>query len=72
MTIKEGSTGKALYSTYKKSKGGTKWKKTESRRLNPLFIKDDEGNFIDWNLQARFEIGEPLPCIGKKGETVCI
>ena len=68
LTIKEGPTGKALYSTYKKSKGGTKGKKTESRRLNPLFIKDDEGNFIDWNLQARFEIGEALPCIGKTGE----
>ena len=47
LTIKEVPTGKALYTTYKKSKGGTKVKKTESRRLNALFIKDDEGNFID-------------------------
>ena len=61
LRIKEGPQGKQLWSTFKKSKGGTKGKKTEARQLHPLFLINSDGETVDWKLQSRLEIGEPLP-----------
>ena len=47
------SNGKELWSTYRKSKGGNKGETTEPRRLNPLFVKNIDGNPINWKLQER-------------------
>ena len=68
LRIIDGSNGKELWSTYRKSKGGNKGERTEPRRLNPLFVKDIDGNPINWKLQERLEIGEQLPPLGKEGE----
>ena len=68
LTIKKGIDGKELWTTYQKSKGGKKGNKTEPRKLHALFIKDFDGNPIDWNLQTRFSIGEKLPPLGKAGQ----
>ena len=68
LTIKKGIEGKELWTTYQKSKGGKKGNRTLPRKLNPLFIKDLDGNPIDWNLQKRLSIGEKLPPLGQKGK----
>jgi len=68
LRIMDGSTGKELWSTYRKSKGGNKGEKTEPRRLNPLFVKDIDNKPIDWKLQQRLEIGEQLPPLGSEGQ----
>ena len=62
------SNGKELWSTYRKSKGGNKGETTEPRRLNPLFVKDIDGNPINWKLQERLEICEQLPPLGAEGQ----
>ena len=68
LTIKNGIEGKELWTTYQKSKGGKKGNRTEPRKLHALFIKDLDGNPIDWNLQKRFSIGEKLPPLGQEGK----
>ena len=68
LRIIDGSNGKELWSTYRKSKGGNKGETTEPRRLNPLFVKDIDGNPINWKLQERLEIGEQLPPLGAEGQ----
>ena len=68
LSIKDGPNGKELWSTYQKSKGGKRGEKTEPRRLNPLFVRDGDGNTIDWNLQDRIAVGEKLPPLGKEGK----
>ena len=57
-----------MHCTYRKSKGGLKGDKTKPRKLHPLFIKDIDGNRIDWKLQERLEIGEQLPSLGAEGK----
>ena len=64
LRIQDGVNGKELWSIYRKSKGGTKGDKTEPRKLQALFVKDADGNPIDWKLQERIEIGEELPPLG--------
>ena len=68
LTIKNGIEGKELWTTYQKSKGGKKGNKTAPRKLHALFVKDLDGNPIDWNLQKRFSIGERLPPLGQEGK----
>ena len=68
LRIIEGVNGKELHCTYRKSKGGLKGDRTKPRKLHPLFIKDIDGNRIDWKLQERLVIGEQLPSLGKEGE----
>ena len=48
--------------------GGTKGAKTEPRRLHPLLLRDADGTAIDWNLQARLEVGEKLPPLNREGD----
>ena len=48
--------------------GGNKGQKTEPRRLHPLLVRDMDGNTVDWNLQARIQIGEELPPLNREGE----
>ena len=64
LVVKEGVKGDEMHCTYEKSMGGTKGDKTDPRRLYPLLVKDTDGNCIDWNLQNRLKIGEPLPYLG--------
>ena len=64
LRIQDGVNGKELWSIYRKSKGGTKGDKTEPRKLQALFVKDADGNPIDWKLQERIVIGEELPPLG--------
>ena len=72
LSIKEGPKGKELWCNYQKSKGGKRGDKTEPRRLHALFLKDMDGNFVDWNLQARLEAGEQPPSFdeGHGGEVL--
>ena len=48
--------------------GGNKGMKTEPRRLHPALLRDMDGNTVDWNLQARIQIGEELPPLNRLGE----
>ena len=48
--------------------GGTKGAKTEPCRLHPLFLRDADGTVIDWNLKARFPLGEQLPPLNRDGD----
>ena len=59
--------GRELWCMYRKSKGGTKGKKTEPRRLYPLLVYGDDGP-VEWNLLDRVHIGEKLPPLGKEGK----
>ena len=68
LKIIEGTEGKELWSTYRKSMGGLKGHKTKPRKLQPLFVKDADGNLLDWKLQQRLEIGEELPPLGQEGK----
>jgi integrase len=68
LTIKEGIEGKELWTTYQKSKGGKKGDRTEPRKLHALFVRDLDGNPLDWSLQKRFAIGEKLPPLGSLGQ----
>ena len=47
--------------------GGTKGAKTEPRRLHPLLVRDFDGSPINWNLQARLQVGEQLPPLNSEG-----
>ena len=69
LVVIDGVKGDELHCTYEKSKGGTKGDKTDPRRLHPLFVKDENGNPIDWNLQNRLKIGESLPYLGEDSIT---
>lgn len=60
--------GRELWSTYTKSKGGTKGDCTEPRKLNPVFVRESNGEIINWNLLTRFHIGEKLPSLGQPGD----
>ena len=68
LKIMDGTKGKELWSTYRKSMGGLRGDKTKPRKLAPLFVKDADGNLIDWKLQQRLEIGEELPPLGQEGK----
>ena len=68
LRIKSGANGSELWTIYRKSMGGTKGAKTEPRRLHPLLLRDADGTAIDWNLQARLEVGEQLPPLTREGD----
>ena len=68
LRIKDGANGAELWSIYRKSMGGNKGQKTEPRRIHPLMLRDIDGKVIDWNLQARIQIGEQLPPLNRVGE----
>ena len=68
LRIKDGANGKELWTIYQKSMGGTKGAKTEPRRLHPLLVRDADGSAIDWNLQARLQVGEALPPLNRDGD----
>jgi integrase len=68
LRIKIGANGSELWTIYRKSMGGTKGAKTEPRRLHPLLLRDADGTAIDWNLQARLEVGEQLPPLNREGD----
>jgi integrase len=68
LRIKSGANGSELWTIYRKSMGGTKGAKTEPRRLHPLLLRDADGTAIDWNLQARLEVGEQLPPLNRAGD----
>ncbi|WP_320664632.1 site-specific integrase [Prochlorococcus sp. MIT 1223] len=65
--VEEGPEGKELWTSYQKSKGGTKGNRTEPRKLHPLFVRTPKGP-IDWQLLNRFEIEEKLPPLGQEGK----
>ena len=58
LVIKDGVSGAELWTTDRKSMGGTKGAKTEPRMLHPLLLRDPDGTAIDWNLQARLQEGD--------------
>ena len=68
LRVKDGANGSELWSIYRKSMGGKKGAKTEPRRLHPLFLRDADGSAIDWNLQARLQVGEPLLPLNREGD----
>ena len=68
LRIKDGPHGPELWTIYQKSMGGRKGDKTKPRRLQPLLVRDPNGSSIDWNLQARIQIGEELPPLQSNGE----
>ena len=68
LRIKIGANGSELWTIYRKSMGGTKGAKTEPRRLHPLLLRDADCTAIDWNLQARLEVGEKLPPLNREGD----
>ena len=68
LRITSGANESELWTTYRKSMGGTKGAKTEPRRLHPLLLRDADGTAIDWNLQARLEVGEKLPPLNREGD----
>ena len=68
LRIKQGTEGKELWCIYRKSKGGKKGERTEPRQLHPLFVVNENGEPIDWNLQSRVEINESLPPLGQEGK----
>ena len=68
LVVKDGVNGKELWCTYQKSKGGKRGDKTDPRQLHPLLVLDEKNNPINWKLQSRIEIGEPLPPLGRKGK----
>ena len=59
--------GTELWSTYRKSQGGTQGKRTEERRLYPLVVRDIDGSPYEWNLIQRVHLGEQLPALGGPG-----
>ena len=68
LRIKDGTDGAELWTIYQKSMGGIKGAKTEPRRLYPLLLRDADGSAIDWNLQARLQVGEQLPPLSRDGD----
>ena len=68
LRIKSEANGSELWKIYRKSMGGTKGAKTEPRQLHPLLLRDADGTVIDWNLQARLEVGEKLPALNREGD----
>ena len=67
LRIKDGANGPELWTIYRKSMGGTKGAKTEPRRLHPLLVRDFDGSPINWNLQARLQVGEQRPPLNSEG-----
>ena len=57
-----------LWSTYRKSMGGKKGKKTEPRKLWPIPLTDADNKLIDFNLKQRIQLGEEMPYLGREGE----
>ena len=68
LRVKDGASGAELWSVYRKSMGGTKGLKTEPRRLHPLLVRDADGSPVEWNLQARLQVGEALPPLNRDGD----
>ena len=48
--------------------GGTKGANTEPHRLRSLLLRDADGTAIDWNLQARLQVGEQLQPLNRDGD----
>ena len=63
------SGGTELWSTYRKSKGGTSGAKTDERRLYALTVHDIDGTPQEWNLLQRVALGEELPPLGDESES---
>ena len=36
--------------------------------LHPLLLRVADGSTLDWNLQARFQVGEQLPPFNRDGD----
>ena len=36
--------------------------------LHPLLLRVADGSTLDWNLQARFQVGEQLPPLSRDGD----
>ena len=53
---------------YEKSMGGKKGEKTEPRKLHALDLIDADSNPVDFKLQERIKLGEPMPYLGRGGE----
>jgi len=68
LRIKDWANWAELSTIYQKSMGGTKGQKTEPRRLHPLLLRDSDGAVIDWQLQARWQVGEALPPLHRDGD----
>jgi len=68
LRIKDGANGAELWTIYQMSMGGTKGLKIEPRRLHPLLLRDSDGAVIDWQLQARLQVGEALPPLNRDGD----
>lgn len=68
LRIKEGASGKELWTIYQKSAGGNKGQKTSPRRLHPLLLRGANGKPIDWELQSRIEAREELPPLQREGD----
>ena len=67
LRINDWANGTELWTIYQKSIGGTKGAKTEPRRLHPLRVRDFDGSPVNWNLQARLQVGEQLPPLNSEG-----
>ena len=68
LRIKDGPSGPELWSIYRKSMGVRRGQRTEPRKLHALLVKDADGDYMDWNLQSRLQIGEQLPPLGQRGK----
>jgi hypothetical protein len=55
--------GGRFFSGYRKAAGGGS---TQPRYLRPLLLRDAEGQPVQWNLEARWQIGERFPDLGPK------
>lgn len=53
-----------LWCMYQKKAGGGQ---TEPRPLYPLPVRDLDDSALEWNLQARLQVGEALPPLGQPG-----
>ena len=68
LVIQDGIDGEELWCMYEKSMGGKKGEKTEPRKLHALDLIDADSNPVDFKLQERIKLGEPMPYLGRGGE----
>ncbi len=68
LRLKDGPHGPELWTIYQKSMGGRRGDKTKPRRPQPLLVRDLDGSPIEWNLQARLQVGENLPPLQSNGD----
>jgi integrase len=64
LKIERGARGLELHTTKGKSMGGLLGLETDPRRLNPLFVCNETGAAVDWDLLNRLAAGESLPPVG--------